>query len=59
LEGMAQAAAFGALIGGVTAEAGKAFSVWRAGAFAGRAGAVAAKRCEAISQARQIPRGLG
>jgi len=41
-EGMAQAAAIGALVGGVTAGAGKAFSLWRAGALAGRAGALAA-----------------
>ena len=32
---MANAAAFGALIGGVTAGAGKAFSLWRAGMIGG------------------------
>jgi len=39
LEGMANAAAFGALVGGVTAGGMKAFSLWRAGAFAGRVAA--------------------
>jgi hypothetical protein len=49
LEGMAGAAAIGALVGGVTAGAGKAFSLWRAAALAGRAGALAADGGERLA----------